>query len=95
MVEIYKGEMKDLLISKKIPVQDRPKLELRLNAEGHVEIKNVTIRHLSNIDECNDVFEKGLGGRKTRKTLMNDTSSRSHLIFSLVVRSTNRFNKKT
>ena len=26
---------------------------------------------------------------------MNDTSSRSHLIFSMVIKSTNRFNHKT
>ena len=95
MVEIYKGEMRDLLVPKKVVAADRPKLELRLNTDGHVEIRNVTIRSLHNIDECNDVFEKGLGGRKTRKTLMNDASSRSHLIFSLVIRSTNRFSKKT
>ena len=93
MVEIYKGELRDLLLPKN--VREKPKLELRLNPEGHVEIRQVTIRQLHNIEECNDVFEKGLGGRQTRKTLMNDASSRSHLIFSLVIRSTNRFNKKT
>jgi len=88
MVEIYKGELKDLLLSKK--VAERPKLDVKINAEGQVVIKNVVIRNLSTIEECNDVFERGLGGRKVRKTLMNDESSRSHLIFSIIIESTNR-----
>lgn len=92
MVEIYKGELRDLLLSKK--VMDKPKLEVKMNAEGHVVIKNVVIRNLSTIEECNDVFEKGLGGRATRKTLMNDESSRSHMIFAIIVESTNRRNGK-
>ena len=53
-------------------------------------IKNVVVRNLSTIEECNDVFERGLGGRQVRKTLMNDESSRSHLIFSIIIESTNR-----
>ena len=61
-----------------------------MNAEGQVVIKNVVIRNLSTIEECNDVFERGLGGRQTRKTLMNDESSRSHLIFAIIIESTNR-----
>jgi len=92
MVEIYKGEMRDLLLSKK--VLEKPKLEVRMNAEGQVVIKNVVIRNLSTIEECNDVFERGLGGRQVRKTLMNDESSRSHLIFAIIIESTNRRNGK-
>ena len=92
MVEIYKGELRDLLLSKK--VHDKPKLEVRMNAEGQVVIKNVVVRNLSTIEECNDVFERGLGGRQVRKTLMNDESSRSHLIFSIIIESTNRRNGK-
>lgn len=61
MVEIYRGEMRDLLLSKK--VIEKPKLDVKMNAEGQVVIKNVVIRNLSTIEECNDVFERGLGGR--------------------------------
>ena len=92
MVEIYKGELRDLLLSKK--VVEKPKLDVKLNAEGQVVIKNVVIRNLSTIEECNDVFERGLGGRQVRKTLMNDESSRSHLIFAIIIESTNRRNGK-
>jgi hypothetical protein len=41
------------------------------------------------MEECNKLFERGLGGRQTRKTLMNDESSRSHLIFQIMIDSTN------
>mmetsp|Transcript_8439 Transcript_8439/g.12879 ORF Transcript_8439/g.12879 Transcript_8439/m.12879 type:complete len:145 (-) Transcript_8439:432-866(-) len=87
MVEIYKGEMKDLLLPKN--VKDKPKLEPKLRESGMVEISNVTVRPLTSMDECNKVFEAGLGGRKTRKTNMNDESSRSHLIFAIIIESTN------
>ena len=92
MVEIYKGELRDLLLSKK--AAEKPKLEVKMNADGQVFIKNVIVRNLVSIEECNEVFERGLGGRKVRKTLMNDESSRSHLIFSIMIESTNKLNGK-
>ncbi len=87
MVEIYKGEMKDPLLPKN--VKDKPKLEPKQREGGMVEITNVTMRPLTSMDECNRVFEAGLGGRKTRKTMMNDESSRSHPIFAIIIESTN------
>ena len=92
MVEIYKGELRDLLLAKN--VKEKPKLELRMSQEGHVHIKNVVMRDLENMDQTNEVFEKGLGGRQVRKTLMNDESSRSHLIFAIIIESTNKMNGK-
>jgi len=44
---------------------------------------------LLNVAQTEEIFESGLAGRRTRKTLMNDASSRSHLIFSILVDSTN------
>ena len=92
MVEIYKGELRDLLLAKN--VKEKPKLELRMSQEGHVHIKNVVMRDLENMDQTNEVFEKGLGSRQVRKTLMNDESSRSHLIFAIIIESTNKMNGK-
>ena len=89
MVEIYKGELRDLLLPKN--VKERPKLEIKQDStDGQVVIKNVKIVQLKSMDDCNQIFEKGLGGRQTRKTLMNDESSRSHLIFSIIVESTSK-----
>jgi len=92
MVEIYKGEMRDLLLPKN--AKDRPKLEIRMNQQGQVQVKNVQIRQLKNMEDTNQVFEAGLGGRQVRKTLMNDESSRSHLIFSVIIDVTNKLNGK-
>ena len=44
--------------------------------------------------QTNELFLKGLTGRQVRKTNMNDESSRSHLIFSIIIESTNRANRK-
>ena len=92
MVEIYKGEMRDLLLPKN--AKDRPKLEIRMNQAGQVQVKNVQVRQLQNMEDTNQVFEAGLGGRQVRKTLMNDESSRSHLIFSVIIDVTNKLNGK-
>jgi hypothetical protein len=66
MVEIYKGELRDLLIPK--TVKDKPKLEVKLSPDGRVEVKNAEILSLSSTEACSEVFERGLGGRKIRKT---------------------------
>ena len=54
-----------------------------------VVINGVTEVELNSITQTEQIFEDGLSGRKTRKTNMNDESSRSHLIFSIIVDSTN------
>lgn len=92
MVEIYRNELRDLLIPKN--ARERPKLEIRMSPEGQVVIKNAAVRTLSNMGQCNEIFEQGLTGRQVRKTNMNDESSRSHLIFSIIVESTNKQNGK-
>jgi hypothetical protein len=92
MVEIYKGELRDLLIPKN--AKERPKLEVKQNQEGMVVVKNAKVDEISNMEELNKIFDKGLGGRQVRKTLMNDESSRSHLIFSILIESTNKLNGK-
>jgi hypothetical protein len=86
MIEIYKGELRDLLVPKN--AKEKPKLEVKLTPDGKVEVQNVKIQDLDSMEQCNQIFESGLGGRQTRKTLMNDESSRSHLIFSIMIQST-------
>mmetsp|Transcript_17016 Transcript_17016/g.26265 ORF Transcript_17016/g.26265 Transcript_17016/m.26265 type:complete len:107 (+) Transcript_17016:808-1128(+) len=88
MIEIYKGDLRDLLLPKN--VKEKPKLEPRFREGGMVEISNVTVKSLKSMKECNDVFEHGLKGRMVRQTKMNDESSRSHLIFSIIIESTNK-----
>jgi len=92
MVEIYKGQLRDLLLPKN--TRDRPNLEVRMGQTGQVHVKNVVVKPLNTEEDTTHVFETGLGGRQVRKTLMNDESSRSHLIFSIIIDSTNRLTGK-
>lgn len=88
MVEIYRGNLRDLLIDKK--AKDRPQLDIRMRQDGQVQIKNVKMRALGSMEETNEVFLQGLSGRHVRATAMNDESSRSHLIFAIIVSATNK-----
>ena len=52
MVEIYKGELKDLLIPK--ATKDRPKLEIKQDqTDGQVRINGVKIVELNSMEDCN------------------------------------------
>lgn len=64
-------------------------MEIKESATGMVVINGVTEVDITSVAQCEELFEKGLSGRKTRKTKMNDESSRSHLVFSLIIDSTN------
>lgn len=54
-----------------------------------VSIENVTVVSISNYDELNAIIHKGSEQRHTSGTQMNEESSRSHLILSIVIESTN------
>ena len=86
MVEMYLGSLRDLLKPKNAPEVE---LEIKDTATGMVVINGVQEIELTSISQTEQIFEDGLSGRKTRKTQMNDSSSRSHLIFSIICDSTN------
>lgn len=86
MVELYLNELRDLLLHKNAAKENLEIKELL----GLVRIAGVTERPIKNAAEASELFNYGMQQRKTRKTLMNDASSRSHLIFSLIIESENR-----
>ena len=86
MVELYLNGLRDLLKPKDEEYRD---LIVKESATGMVSIEGVTEIELTSISQTEQIFEDGLSGRKTRKTAMNDASSRSHLVFSIIVDSTN------
>ena len=89
MVELYKEELRDLLLPKNAPKNN---LEIKESASGMVVINGVTEVELNSISEANRIFNFGLEHRMTRATKMNDSSSRSHLVFAIVIRC---FSKQT
>lgn len=91
MVEIYKGDLNDLLLDKgaeKVPI------EIKESPTGMVILKNAVTHELKTKEEAENTFAFGMDHRKVRKTLMNDASSRSHLIFALIVDATNKNTKQ-
>ena len=86
MVELYLNNLRDLLLPKGQPQQE---LEIKESPTGMIVINGVTEVELNSISQTEQIFEDGLAHRRTRKTNMNDASSRSHLIFSIIVDSTN------
>lgn len=67
----------------------RQKLEVKKDSKGLVMVENATVLSISTREELEVVVAKGLEKRHTSGTQMNAESSRSHLILSIVVESTN------
>ena len=55
-----------------------------------VVVENATLMPISAHEELEAVVHKGLEKRHTSGTQMNAESSRSHLILSIIIESTNR-----
>ncbi|KAI0502235.1 hypothetical protein KFK09_017182 [Dendrobium nobile] len=86
MVELYQDTLVDLLLSKNAK---RFKLEIKKDSKGMVSIENVTILQVSSFEELMAVIQMGSERRHVAGTQMNDDSSRSHLILSIIIESTN------
>eukprot|EP00347_Sterkiella_histriomuscorum_P020482 403337633 len=86
MIELYKDELRDLLLPKN--AAKRP-LEIKESGSGQVVINGVTEVELQSEDDANRIFSYGIEHRMTRQTKMNEASSRSHLIYSIIIDATN------
>ncbi|KAF8409844.1 hypothetical protein HHK36_002362 [Tetracentron sinense] len=86
MVELYQDTLVDLLLPKNAK---RLKLDIRKDSKGMVSVENVTVVPISTYEELKNIILRGSEQRHTSGTQMNDESSRSHLILSIVVESTN------
>ncbi|KAL8273192.1 hypothetical protein Esti_002950 [Eimeria stiedai] len=63
-----------------------PSLEIKKDSYGIVTIQGITMKKVTSADALGKIFEFGLGARHVSGTAMNAESSRSHLIFAVVVR---------
>lgn len=54
-----------------------------------VTVENVTTVSISTMEELNSIIQRGSERRHTSGTQMNEESSRSHLIMSIVIESIN------
>ncbi|XP_042017387.1 kinesin-like protein KIN-14E isoform X2 [Salvia splendens] len=86
MVELYQDTLIDLLLPKNAK---RSKLEIKKDSKGMVVVENVRVLSISSHDELRHIIERGSEQRHTTGTMMNEQSSRSHLILSIIIESTN------
>ena len=85
MVELYLSNLRDLLLPPHEPVKE---LEIKEQA-GKVVVQGATEVEIVSVAQCEEIFVDGLSRRKTRATQMNSESSRSHLVFSIVIDTAN------
>lgn len=89
MLEIYNENLRDLIYDGEVP----PKLEIRKDpvstSPNAVYVPNLTVVAVQCVDEIWSLMERGAQNRAQHATDMNEHSSRSHLILSVNVLSTN------
>jgi hypothetical protein len=85
MVELYLSNLRDLLLP---PHEEVKELEIKEQA-GKVVVQGATEVEIVSVAQCEEIFVDGLSRRKTRATQMNSESSRSHLVFSIVIDTAN------
>ena len=78
-LEIYQENVKCLLNSK------RDKLKVRQHPVMGVYVENLTEIHVSEYGTVEDLLNLGAGSRHVASTNMNDASSRSHAIFTIII----------
>ena len=86
MVELYMDNLIDLLTSKE---NKNAHLDIKEDFKGMTYIQNVTIVNIQNREDFEKNVKIGIANRKTGKTDMNDESSRSHLILTVVIEISN------
>ena len=79
-LEIYNEEIRDLLSK-----DPKNSLELKESIDTGVYVKDLTSFVVKNVSEIDHVMQAGKKNRSVGATLMNQTSSRSHSIFTIVV----------
>ncbi|RUS72535.1 hypothetical protein EGW08_019702 [Elysia chlorotica] len=78
-MEIYKEDVLDLLC----PQSERCPLSIREEGNGGIKIQGTREISVTGFDETMKLLNHGASGRTTGATAMNNTSSRSHAIFTL------------
>ncbi|XP_010555136.1 PREDICTED: kinesin-like protein KIN-14E isoform X1 [Tarenaya hassleriana] len=84
MVELYQDTLIDLLLPKGVK---RLKLDIKKDSKGMVFVENVTTIPVSKLEELKDIIERGSERRHVSGTNMNEESSRSHIVLSVVLES--------
>lgn len=96
MFQLYRDNLEDLLYdrkNKKTFNESPPDLKIVLaehSSTGLVQVEGAVTITAMTPQEVMKIFARGSAQRTTASTRMNEESSRSHLIFCLVIKLTNR-----
>merc|ERR1719320_2437139 len=88
MMELYNEKLIDLFA--KSNQYDEDKLDIKKDKKGMVFVQGAVIKEAASAKELNGLFEEGSKNRHTASTKMNADSSRSHLVLSIIMESTNK-----
>mmetsp|Transcript_13283 Transcript_13283/g.25466 ORF Transcript_13283/g.25466 Transcript_13283/m.25466 type:complete len:947 (+) Transcript_13283:144-2984(+) len=81
MLELYQDNLLDMFDPKQ-----KKKLDIKRDpSSGIVSVDGACVLAAENSEQLRTLLDKGLQSRKMASTKMNDQSSRSHLIFSILV----------
>ncbi|XP_020590993.1 kinesin-like protein KIN-14I isoform X2 [Phalaenopsis equestris] len=86
MAELYQETLVDLLLPRNAK---RLKLNIKKNSKGMVSIENITILEVSSFEELRTCILRGADQRHIAGNKIDGESSRSHLILSIIIESTN------
>jgi len=99
MVEIYNDQLRDLFF---LVENERsggrlkaPKLDIKMDKKKRVFISGSQVRAAASPQDVLSHFDDGNGVRKVGSTKMNAESSRSHLVFNIMIEVNNRATGKT
>ncbi|KAF7036210.1 hypothetical protein CFC21_046941 [Triticum aestivum] len=85
MLEIYMGNLRDLLVpgSKTNGLKNVPSLSIKTDPDGGIEIENLVAVTVNNFQEVKRLYGLGTRLRSTASTMANSTSSRSHCLIRI------------
>ena len=93
-MELYQNDLRDLLLhpSERNSAQ---KLVIRRDGKGVVYVEGVTVREAESQEDLTKILTSGLKHRSVAGTRMNTESSRSHLIFCVLIETVNKRTQRT
>ncbi|CAL4920379.1 unnamed protein product [Urochloa decumbens] len=87
VLEVYNEQIRDLLAT-----SSSKKLEIKQNSEGYNHVPGLVEAKVENIKEVWDVLQTGSNARAVGSNNVNEHSSRSHCMLSIMVRAKNLLN---
>ncbi|XP_066158508.1 kinesin-like protein KIF3A [Euwallacea fornicatus] len=89
-LEIYNEEVRDLL-----GADPHKKLQIKERTDIGIYVKDLTGFTVDSVESISQLMERGNKNRITRSTMMNNVSSRSHAVFTIVVETRHRDKNQT